>query len=322
MKKKLRFWKVLRRIALVIVGICLIWAITNQIMTAIEKKKYLPTGQLVKVQGKDIHVYTKGKGKNTILLLSGLGTAAPVLDFEPLIDELSKNNRVVVVEPFGYGWSDITNKDRTLENIISEVRSALRKSNIKGPYILMPHSVSGIYSMYYANKYPDEVKAIIGIDPLFPKAMGYFREPAPTVPTYMTLLAPTGVVRLTLLANPEGYLPVAEEETYTNENLKMMKAISSWKIANKNVIGEAKEINQSASKTIKMSFPSKMPVMIFTRKIDKERQDGKTNITFYENQLSNVKSKKIVVFQAHHYLHWTRYKEMSKYVNDFINTPL
>ena len=41
------------------------------------------------------------------------------------------------------------------------MREALQKSNIKGPYILMPHSVSGVYSMYYANKYPDEVKAII-----------------------------------------------------------------------------------------------------------------------------------------------------------------
>ncbi len=160
-------------------------------MTAVEKKKYPPIGQLVEVDGRDIHVYTKGRGENTIVLLSGLGTTAPALDFEPLVNELSKDNKVVVVEPFGYGWSDITNKKRTVENSVSEIREALQKSDIKGPYILMPHSVSGVYSMYYANKYPDEVKAIIGIDPTLPKALDYFKEEAPNIPSLMSVLAPS-----------------------------------------------------------------------------------------------------------------------------------
>jgi pimeloyl-ACP methyl ester carboxylesterase len=107
-------------------GICIILVVTNQIMTAAEKKKYPPIGQLVEVDGRDIHVYTKGKGQNTIVLMSGLGTAAPALDFEPLVNELSKNNKVVVVEPFGYGWSDVTSKRRTIENIVSEMREALQ----------------------------------------------------------------------------------------------------------------------------------------------------------------------------------------------------
>ena len=105
--------------------------------------------------------------ENTIVLLSGLSTEAPTLDFEPLINEMSKSNKCVV-ELFGYGWSDLTNKERTVENIVEEIRTALKKSNIEGPYILMPHSVSGIYSMYYANKYPDETKAIIGIHSTLP----------------------------------------------------------------------------------------------------------------------------------------------------------
>jgi pimeloyl-ACP methyl ester carboxylesterase len=131
-----------------------------------------------------MHVYTKGDGENTIVLLSGLGTAAPVLDFEPLVNELAKNHKVVVVESFGYGWSDVTNKERTVENIVEEIRTAL-KSNIEGPYILMPHSISGIYSMYYANAYPDEVKAVIGIDFTLPQVLEYFDESAPTMSEYM-----------------------------------------------------------------------------------------------------------------------------------------
>src|SRR5690606_20070852 len=150
------------------------WVIYSKIMTAYEQRKYPAIGEFVEVDGKKMHVYTKGHGDNTIVLLSGLATPAPALDFEPLINELSKKNQVVVVEPFGYGWSDLTDKERTVKNIVEETRAALKKSNIQGPYLLMPHSVSGIYSMYYANHYPEEVKAIIGIDPTLPQMAEYF----------------------------------------------------------------------------------------------------------------------------------------------------
>jgi pimeloyl-ACP methyl ester carboxylesterase len=291
-------------------------------MKAYEQKKYPPIGQLVEVDGKNMHVYTKGDGENTIVLLSGLGTSAPVLDFEPLINKLAKKNKVVVVESFGYGWSDITHKERTVENIVEEIRLALQEANISGPYILMPHSTSGIYSMYYANKYPDEVKAIIGIDPTLPKALEYFGESAPTTPSFMSLVAPTGVVRLVSNINPDDFLPISNEGTYSDDNLKMTKAISAWKVSNKNIVAEANEIESNVDKTIDMSFPSETPVMVFAKKVDKNPIDGKTNITFYQNQLSDNPSNKLVVLEGHHYLHWTRYNEMNDYVNDFIDTSV
>ncbi|WP_339184243.1 alpha/beta hydrolase [Oceanobacillus sp. FSL W7-1293] len=131
------------------------WFLFNNIMTAFEQKTYPPIGEFVEVDGKDMHIYIKGEGDNTIVLMSGLGTAAPALDFEPLLNELAKENKVVVVEGFGYGWSELTEKERTVENIVEELRIALKQSDIHGPYILMPHSVSGIYGMYFANVYPD-----------------------------------------------------------------------------------------------------------------------------------------------------------------------
>ena len=319
-KKKFRFWIVIRNILLAIVAALVIWVIFSNIMTAYEQNKYPAIGQLVEVDGNNMHVYTKGDGDHTIVLFSGLGTAAPALDFEPLINEMAKNNKVVVVEPFGYGWSDITNKERTVENIVEEIRTALEKLNIQGPYILMPHSISGIYSMYYANTYPEEVKAIIGIDPTLPKALEYFGETAPTMPKYFSYVAPTGIARLALYLIPDNFLPIAEEGTYTEENLKMTKAISAWKGNNKNVVDEANEIKSNIDKTVDMKFPSNMPVLFFTTKEDKVTEDGKNNVTFYETQLTNSPSSKIVTLQGHHYLHWTRYKEMSKDVNEFIES--
>lgn len=153
-----------------------------------------------------MHVYTKGDGENTIVLLSGLGTAAPVLDFEPLVNELAKNHKVVVVESFGYGWSNVTNKERTVENIVEGIRTAL-KSNIEGPYILMPHSISGIYSMYYANAYPDEVKAVIGIDFTLPQVLEYFGESAPTMSEYMKYVFTNWNCTIGIYIIPDDFLP-------------------------------------------------------------------------------------------------------------------
>lgn len=318
--KKFRFWIFIRNILLIVTAIFFIWIIFNQIMIAYERNKYPPLGQLVEVNGKKMHVYTKGEGENTIVLLSGAGTAAPALDYVPLMNEMAKNNRVVVVETFGYGWSDTTNKERTVENIVEEIRDALNKANIEGPYILMPHSVSGIYSMYYANKYPDEIKAIIGIDCTLPQVVEYFNESAPTMPRYLSVLALTGIARLAVYMNPEEYLPNTDKGTYSDDNLKMTKIISAWNLGNKNIVAEVNEMNHNIDKTIDMSFPPEIPVMIFSKKDDKVTEDGKTIVSFYQTQISHLPINKLVVLEGHHYLHWSCYKEISETVNDFIDT--
>ncbi|WP_339198076.1 hypothetical protein [Aeribacillus sp. FSL k6-2211] len=47
---------------------------------------------------------------------------------------------------------------------------------------------------------------------------------------------------------------------------------------------------------------------------------GNPMVTFYQTQLSRSFSSKIVTLEGNHYLHWTRYKEMSAHVNDFTKT--
>lgn len=314
--KKFRFWKVVRNIFLAIVTVVVIGIIFSNVMTAYEQKKYPAIGELVEVDGKNMHVYTKGEGDNTIVLLSGLATPAPALDFEPLVNELSKTNKVVVVEPFGYGWSDITEKERSVENIIEETRTALQQSNIEGPYILMPHSISGIYSLYYANLYPDEVKAIIGIDSTLPQMTEYFGESIfTTAPKFVSYMAPAGIIRLNVFQKPSDFLPHAEKGTYTKENQVMTKAISAWKANNKDVINEVNEVKNNITKTKNMTFPSDLPVMIFTPKEDNFM--GKSKIDFYKTQLQNVKVNELVVLEGEHYLHWEQYREMSKKVDEF-----
>ncbi|APR02179.1 alpha/beta hydrolase family protein [Clostridium botulinum] len=156
--------KILRTILIAILALLIIISIVGQARKYLERNDVKPLGVLVNVDGGKMHVYSEGHGKKTIVLMPGLGSVAPSIDFKPLINELKKDFKVVVVEPFGYGFSEETSKERSVENIVHETRMALKKAKIDGPYILMPHSISGVYAQYYASAYPNEVDAIIMLD--------------------------------------------------------------------------------------------------------------------------------------------------------------
>lgn len=61
-------------------------------------------------------------------------------------------------------------KSRRLDVMLEETRRALILTGEKGPYVLLPHSMSGLEAIYWAQKYPQEIKAIIGLDMAFPEA--------------------------------------------------------------------------------------------------------------------------------------------------------
>eukprot|EP00130_Batrachochytrium_dendrobatidis_P008393 XP_006683268.1 hypothetical protein BATDEDRAFT_93034 [Batrachochytrium dendrobatidis JAM81] len=148
-----------------------------------------------------------------------------------------------------------------------------------------------------------------------PQALKFFEETAPTMPSYLRYVAPTGIARLALYMNPDDFLPIAEKGTYTEENLKMTKAITAWKGYNENIVDEANEINNNIDKTIDITFPSNIPLMIFTTKDETANKGAKTNITFYNTQLDTGVSNKLITMEGHHYLHWKNYKEMSDQKN-------
>jgi pimeloyl-ACP methyl ester carboxylesterase len=131
---------------------------------------------LVEVDGYKIHVYAEGdKGnKPTLVFMSGSGTVAPVYDFKSLYSLLSDEYRIVVVEKAGYGYSDIYEIERDIDTMLEEVRQGLSLAGEKGPYVLFPHSMSGLEAIYWAQKYPEELKAIIGLDMSVPESYDYF----------------------------------------------------------------------------------------------------------------------------------------------------
>ena len=150
-------------------------SVVNVVASNSESSRIESYGQRVDVDGSKINVLVTGSGIKDVVLLPGFGTSSPVLDFAPLVRDLSKDHRVIVVEPLGYGLSDGTDRERTTQNIVQEVHGALQALHVNR-YILMGHSIAGLYGIDYANRYPEEVSAFVGIDTSVPGQPGMDTE--------------------------------------------------------------------------------------------------------------------------------------------------
>ncbi len=279
----------------------------NLVSNEREKGKLEDYGQKVMVDGKQMNVLIQGDGKETIVLLPGYGTASPVLDFKPLVKELSPYYRVVVIEPFGYGLSDDTDKVRTSQNYVDEIHECLQKLNIK-KYTLMGHSISGIYGLEYVNQYEKEVQAFVGIDSSVPK-----QETDELPVSSLQLLNQSGLYRLLLKVNPD-QLVMPKVDDQTKAQIKML---TFRNFLDESQGSEADNFRNNFKNAQRLHFPKKLPVVFYLA--DQTEKETPSWKPMHEDLLKNVDHGKVVTFKGGHYLHHTRSKEISADFKGFLS---
>lgn len=140
-------------------------------------------------------------GKHTIVGLAGLGVGEYAVAARQMTACLEEENLVVFVDRAGYGFSDDTNNEMTLETIVEDYRRALKNGGIEPPYLLMPHSIGGAYANYWVSNYPEEIEAVVFVDGSQLSANAFDDEPESTVGVgdrFLAFLAKTGFSRLAL----------------------------------------------------------------------------------------------------------------------------
>ncbi|MBQ3918677.1 MAG: alpha/beta hydrolase [Oscillospiraceae bacterium] len=120
----------------------------------------------VSVGDHSLNVYSCGNenGAHTIVALAGFGDGEMFLGWRQMTAEIEKDNRVVFLDRAGYGLSDDITSEITPESVVEEYRTALQNAGIQAPYVLMPHSLGGVYTTYWECTYPDEIEAIVFVD--------------------------------------------------------------------------------------------------------------------------------------------------------------
>jgi pimeloyl-ACP methyl ester carboxylesterase len=104
-----------------------------------------------------------GSGARTVILESGLGDTLDVWkDIQPQI--AAHCTRTVAYTRAGYVGSDPADGPRDSATIVKELREELGRRNIRPPYVLVGHSLGGLYMQYFARNFPAEVTGLLLID--------------------------------------------------------------------------------------------------------------------------------------------------------------
>ena len=274
--------------------------VVNAVSTEAEKHRIETYGQIVTVDGRSMNVVVTGEGDQDVVLLPGFGTASPALDFEPLVADLAQDHRVIVVEPFGYGLSDGTDRARTTDNIVEEIHEALQALEVDR-YVLMGHSIAGLYAIEYANRYADEVTAFVGIDTSVPG-----QPNMDTVfPTGLLGAAKNlGLIRLVAHASGDGL----DGLDYDDDTREQMSLLSNRNSLTPTYLDEMNRIRTNFADAAGTGFPPGLPLLLFVVADNAANPDW---IDLHERQAADVDDGTVIPLDGEHYLHHTHAPEIA-----------
>ena len=264
-------------------------------------KKYTPVGKMYKVYGKKMHIYTGGEGDSTVVFNAGWGTPNPYVDFSPLYKKLEKDTRYAVIDRFGYGYSEMTDRKRDIDNIVDETRKLLKESGQKPPYVLVGHSLASLETIRYAQRYPDEVKGIVLVDAGNPEY--YSKQKTATVFSQaMGFIRASGLLRMAYQINEDFFIQPRNSLEFVPAKLKeIIQAFTLIKLGNKNVTDEMRQIRNNAEK-VSEDQSLQVPLTVLTAD-----SFGKIKGDWLESQIElsawSSSGKQIVVKEANHSIH-------------------
>lgn len=313
MRKRKRVVKVIFIVIVAVLMLLLIICINHQIHLKMEKELRLPLGQMVEVDGNNMSIYVEGTGDITLVFMSGGGTCSPILDFKSLYSLLSNKYRIVVVEKFGYGFSDVVDKKRGIESILADTRAVLKAAGIEAPYILCPHSMSGIEALYWAQQYPEEILAIIGLDMAVPKSYQDYNINM----TMLKLSQFASAIGITRLLPSVSDSDAIINGTLSNKEKEIYRAVFYNRTATITMLNEVKSIKENASKVEADNTPQ-IPMLLFVSNGDGTGWDKETWRSYQREYIANIENSKMIELDCPHYVHDYEYKAISESIIAFL----
>ncbi|MBD5144443.1 MAG: alpha/beta hydrolase [Ruminococcus sp.] len=258
-------FKKIGKILLVLLCLLLLFMLVvfiyHRIMLSKEKKLISePLGEMIEVDGGQMCVYTEGSGEHTLVFMSGYGTPSPILDFRPVYNRLADDFRIVVVEKFGYGFSDETDNPRDIDTMLRQTREAIAGAGIDGQFILCPHSASGLEALRWMQKYPEELEGIVALDMTMP---GYHDETGYSIyqDRAVGFITNSGLLRLFSDSFPYAY----NSDYLTDEEKAQYKALTYKRRGSATMIHEAEWCQRNVETIASGDAPTVPMLFILSR---------------------------------------------------------
>lgn len=264
----------------------------------------------VEIGNHKINVYRHGNSQGTTLVfMSGSGTVAPVYDFKVLYSKLQDYFNIVVIEKFGYGYSDIVEYSCDIDRLVDMQNQVLDKVGGKEPYILVPHSMSGLEAIRWKQKYPHKIKAIIGIDMATPLEyiLHWDNKKINQSIKMIKLAKKCNLHKIPGLYSLNTRCLTAEEK----KEQKMLMKRNAYNIC---YINEAKKILENAE-IVKNAGNIECPILLFSsngKQIHKHWVES-------QQKFASVAHAKLICYNCGHYIHYYKSNEMCKEIINFVN---
>jgi len=282
----------------------------HQLSLQKESKLLTPIGKEVTVNGHQMNVYIKGEGSETIVFLSGAGIASPILDFKNLTDSLSKKYKVVVVERAGYGYSEDSNQSRDVMEVLSETRQALSQAEVSGPYVIVSHSMASLESLAWQEKYPDEVKALVGLDWALPASYEDLKDNQALL-TVAYWSSKIGLLRYF----PESFY--IKNPTLTENERQQYKLLAYKQLISQAMLHESHLVKENAKK-VPSSINPKIPTLLMVSNGEGttfSQSEWQHYAMRFASDQSNVK---VVYIDAPHDLYHSQSHEVVTRIEEFL----
>ena len=308
--------KILKKSALVLLSFLIIFLTAtffyHRISLQRENEFLTPMGQTVLVNGHQMNIYVQGKGSETIVFLSGAGIASPILDFKEVSESLSKQYKVVIVERAGYGYSDDSNHSRDVMEVLSETRQALSQANITGPFIILSHSMASLESLAWQEKYPDEVKALIGLDWALPSSYENLKDNQ----ALLTLAYWSSKIGL-LRYFPESFY--IKNQTLTENERKQYKLLAYKQLMSQAMLHESQTVKKNAKK-VTSSINPKIPTLLLVSNGKGTSFSQSEWQRYAERFASDQSNVQVVYMDAPHDLYHYQSHEIVSQIEDFLKS--
>lgn len=154
-------------------------------------------GQLYDVDGHRMHIICTGEGSPTVILEAGAGAFSAIWGWvQPAV---AQQSRVCAYDRAGFGWSEPRAEPRDARQIAHELHTLLEKTGIAPPYVMVGHSLGGIYVRVYNAQYPGDVVGMVLIDATHPDnwaRQGESLEALQAMTSVSAVLSRFGLMRL------------------------------------------------------------------------------------------------------------------------------
>jgi len=197
-------------------------------------EKFPAPGKLVKTSQGDIHLHCQGQGDVTVILESGQGDSS--LDWAVVQSAVAQFARVCTYDRPGLGWSSPATNILTAQQIADNLHQTLKGADIAGPYILVGHSIGGVYARAFAQQHSKDIAGLVFVDSAHENQR--YRLPSDMIKEGTILkgfasvfraLAPVGIPRALKLADrmqgdnfPDDVRPAAMARMYQSHFFKAL----------------------------------------------------------------------------------------------------